>query len=41
MKGERAMTSIIITVLMIGVAVVISSVLLVVVDLLSELEHLK
>jgi hypothetical protein len=35
------MTSIVITILMIGVAVVISSVLLVVVDLLSELEHLK
>lgn len=35
-KGETAMTSIIITALIIGVGVVISSVVVVVVDLLAE-----
>ncbi|MDB5763038.1 MAG: hypothetical protein JWQ21_2033 [Herminiimonas sp.] len=35
------MTSIIITVLMIGVSVVVSSILLVVVDLLADLERLN
>jgi hypothetical protein len=39
-KGGRAMTSIIITVLIIGVGTIISSVLLIVVDLLADFDRL-